>query len=40
MTLADAQLIFEAVLQSVVTCYMIGFAMGIVIKVIWQALAR
>ena len=40
MTPDDMQLIFEAGFQLVVSCYLIGFGIGIICKVLWQALEK
>jgi hypothetical protein len=40
MTPEQMQIIFEGGFQLVVSCYLIGFAIGIVCKVLWQALEK
>jgi len=40
MTPEEMQIIFEGGFQLVVTCYLIGFGIGIIVKVIWQGLQR
>lgn len=40
MTPEEMQVIFEGGFQLVVTCYLIGFAIGIVVKVFWRALDK
>jgi hypothetical protein len=40
MSVEAMQEIFEAGFQLVVACYLVGFGIGIICRVIWQALEK
>lgn len=40
MTPEEMQIIFEGGFQLVVSCYLIGFGIGMICKILWQALEK
>jgi hypothetical protein len=40
MTVEEMQIVFEGGMQLVITCYMVGFGIGMILKVIKMAMER